>query len=199
MASTVQSIEFMVSGTRNFCNYAKKKICIQKLLTTYKKLKLKHLILRINIDGKFASNKFTSMNRSNRWIRWSIFRFVSADWLIDLKGIAAKKIREMSFGRECVPGACVGGGGGGFGLFPNVVNAVELTPKSTMKTEKSIVRLPHCVNRFNGCILNMIIWYVLAKGSWKSLFRITLVRCVYSRPKNALFFFYFFFITFGIQ
>lgn len=46
----------------------------------------------------------------------------------------------------------VGGGGCGFGLFPNVVSAVELTPNSTMKTAKSIVRLPHCVNRLSGSI-----------------------------------------------
>lgn len=46
----------------------------------------------------------------------------------------------------------VGSGGGGFGLFPNVVSAVELTPNSTMKTAKSIVKLPHCVNRLSGSI-----------------------------------------------
>lgn len=47
----------------------------------------------------------------------------------------------------------VGGGGGRFGLFPNVVSAVELTPNNTMKTAKSIVKLPHCVNRLSGSIL----------------------------------------------
>lgn len=65
------------------------------------------------------------------------------------------KIRKM-FRGIVLPGGGVGGGGGGFGLFPNVVNAVELTPKSTMKTVISIVRLPHCVNRFKGCMLVMI-------------------------------------------
>lgn len=34
--------------------------------------------------------------------------------------------------------------------LPNVVNAVELTPKRTIKTAKSIVRLPHWVNLFSG-------------------------------------------------
>lgn len=51
-----------------------------------------------------------------------------------------------------LPGAGVAGGGGGFGLFPNVVKAVELTPNRTINTAKSIVKLPHCVNLFNGCI-----------------------------------------------
>lgn len=31
-----------------------------------------------------------------------------------------------------------------------MVNAVELTPKRTIKTAKSIVRLPHWVNLFSG-------------------------------------------------
>lgn len=75
-----------------------------------------------------------------------------------LRSLRMEKGSEMGWIKWIfVPGACVGGGGGGFGLFPNVVNAVELTPKSTIKTVKSIVRLPHCVNRFNGCILNVLI------------------------------------------
>lgn len=51
-------------------------------------------------------------------------------------------------------GGGVAGTGTVFGLdFPKVVKAVELTPNNTMKTTKSIVKLPHCVKRFNGCIL----------------------------------------------
>lgn len=42
--------------------------------------------------------------------------------------------------------------GGGVFVFPNVVNAVELTPNNTIKTVKSIVKLPHCVKRFKGCL-----------------------------------------------
>lgn len=38
--------------------------------------------------------------------------------------------------------------------LPNVVSAVELTPNRTMKTAKSMVRLPHCVNLFSG-------WYIV--------------------------------------
>ena len=48
-----------------------------------------------------------------------------------------------------------GVGGGLLLVFPNVVKAVELTPKSTMKTTNSIVRLPHCVNRLRGCIVQV--------------------------------------------
>lgn len=53
-----------------------------------------------------------------------------------------------------------GGGGGGFGLFPNVVSAVELTPNSTMNTAKSIVKLPHCVNRLSGSIFFLLLLMV---------------------------------------
>lgn len=135
------------------------------------------------------------MKSANAVINFSV-RIVR---LIDrFKGDNKREKRVMNFGREwdiyCVPGACVGGGGGGFGLFPNVVNAVELTPKSTMKTEKSIVRLPHCVNRFNGCILNVIFFdmcvRVKAVGNL-FFFLINLVRCFYSLPKNAWFPIYF--------
>lgn len=38
--------------------------------------------------------------------------------------------------------------------FPKVVKAVEETPNKTIKTAKSIVRLPHCVNLFSG-------WYMV--------------------------------------
>lgn len=52
------------------------------------------------------------------------------------------------------PGFGVAAGGGGFGLFPNVVSAVELTPNNMMNTVKSIVKLPHCVNRLSGSIFS---------------------------------------------
>lgn len=54
---------------------------------------------------------------------------------------------------KCKPVFDVGGGGGGLGLFPNVVSAVELTPNNTMKTANSMVKLPHCVNLLSGSIL----------------------------------------------
>lgn len=48
------------------------------------------------------------------------------------------------------------GGGGVFCKFgfvlPKVVSAVELTPNRTMKTLKSIVKLPHCVKRLSGAL-----------------------------------------------
>lgn len=59
---------------------------------------------------------------------------------------------KNKFVKKYLLGAGVGGGGGGFGLLPNVVSAVELTPNRIMKTVKSIVKLPHCVNRLSGCI-----------------------------------------------
>jgi len=38
-------------------------------------------------------------------------------------------------------------------LTPNVVRAVDDSENVTIKTANSIVRLPHCVNRFSGfCI-----------------------------------------------
>lgn len=55
--------------------------------------------------------------------------------------------------------------GGGVGLFkfvfvfPKVVNAVELTPNNTMKTTNNIVRLPHCVNLFNGGVAILFVFY----------------------------------------
>lgn len=54
-----------------------------------------------------------------------------------------KKIEKWMWVFEFKPGGNVGGGGGGLGLFPNVVNAVELTPNNTINTAKSIVKLPH--------------------------------------------------------
>lgn len=46
-------------------------------------------------------------------------------------------------------------------VFPKVVNAVELTPNSTMKTTNNIVRLPHCVNRFNGGVAILFVFYMV--------------------------------------
>lgn len=66
----------------------------------------------------------------------------------------------------------VGSGGGGFGLFPNVVSAVELTPNSTMKTAKSIVKLPHCVNRLSGSICG---WFWFCRWIWSN-FNYTRIR-----------------------
>lgn len=56
-----------------------------------------------------------------------------------------------------LPGGCVGAGGGFGGLLPNVVNAVELTPNKIIKTVNSMVKLPHCVNRFNGSIFIILL------------------------------------------
>lgn len=49
-----------------------------------------------------------------------------------------------------------GGVAGGIllGGFPKVVKAVELTPNKTINIANNIVKLPHCVNLFNGCIIN---------------------------------------------
>lgn len=92
------------------------------------------------------------MRKAEHWVGDQFIVFVSSDCSIRLSGLRKQKETD-----ESLPGGCVGGGGGGFGLFPNVVNAVELTPKSTIKMVKSIVRLPHCVNRFNGCISKCVI------------------------------------------
>ena len=69
-------------------------------------------------------------------------------------------VQNGSFQFE-IPGGGVGGAGTEFGLdFPKVVKAVELTPNNTMNTANSIVKLPHCVNRFNGCILMYFLSFV---------------------------------------
>lgn len=49
-------------------------------------------------------------------------------------------------------GGCVGGcGGPAWGLLiPKVVRAVELRENIITKTMKNVVKLPHCVKRFNG-------------------------------------------------
>lgn len=58
------------------------------------------------------------------------------------------------------PGGGVGAGGCWFWLLPNVVNAVELTPNNIMKTVKSIVKLPHCVNLLSGSIFERAYFWI---------------------------------------
>lgn len=47
------------------------------------------------------------------------------------------------------------------GGFPKVVKAVELTPNKTIKIANNIVKLPHCVNLFKGCIINKYHYFLL--------------------------------------
>lgn len=132
--ATTTSIDLKIAtGTRNFCNYVNV-LCMESTGSAHTKKKKQYRERPVFI-GRSDDFKRLQQNHED-----------GCD-LID-KWFT-------------VPGGCVGGGGGGFGLLPNVVNAVELTPKSTMKMLNSIVRLPHCVNRFKGCMLIMVTWYIV--------------------------------------